>query len=65
VYGRVQNRELNFTINSTCANSGRQIEIEIDSELNITRMTEGCTPMYSMALINSDRMKEASIVDIF
>ena len=57
--------ELAFTINSTCANSGKQIEIELDSELNITAMTEGAEPMYSMPIISSDRMKEASIVDVF
>jgi hypothetical protein len=65
VYGRLQNKELTFTINSECANSGKQIEIELDSELNITGMSEGSDPVYSMALINTDRMKEASIVDIF
>jgi len=65
VYGRLQNRNLTFTIHTECANSGRQIEIKLDSELNITRMTEGADPMYSMALINTGKMKEASIVDIF
>jgi hypothetical protein len=65
VYGRLQNRDLTFTIHTECSNSGRQIEIKLDSELNIARMTEGAAPMYSMALINTDKMKEASIVDIF
>ena len=65
MYGRIQNRELNFTIHSECDNSGRQIKIELDSEMNITGMTDGCDPFYSMALINTDRMKEASIVEIF
>jgi hypothetical protein len=65
VYGRLQNKALTFTINTACANSGKQIQIELDSELNITGMTEGADPMYSMALINTDRMKEISIVDIF
>ena len=65
VYGRLLNREMTFTIDSKCANSGKHIEIELNSELNITGMTEGCEPMYSMALINTDRMKETSIVDVF
>ncbi len=65
MYGRLHNKELTFTITSECANSGKQIEIELDSELNITGMAEGSDPMYSMALMNTDRMKEASIVDIF
>jgi hypothetical protein len=45
--------------------SGREIQIEIDCALNITGMTEGADPMYSMALINTDKMKEMSIVDVF
>ena len=65
MYGRLQDKELAFTIDSKCSNSGKQIVIELDSELNITAMTEGAEPMYSMPIINSDRMKEASIVDVF
>jgi hypothetical protein len=65
VYGRLQNKELTFTIDSKCANSGKPIKIELDSELNITAMTDGAEPMYSMPIINSDRMKEPSIVDVF
>ena len=65
MYGRLQNKDLTCKIKSKCANSGKQIEIELDSELNITAMTEGAEPIYSMALINTDKMKEASIVDIF
>jgi hypothetical protein len=65
VYGRLQNKDLTFTINTNCANSGKQIQIEIDSEMNIISMTEGADPMCSMALINTDKMKEKSIVDVF
>jgi hypothetical protein len=56
---------LTFTIDTECANSGRLIQVELDSEMNITGMTEGAAPMISMALINPDKMKEMSIVDIF
>jgi hypothetical protein len=65
VYGSLQDKDLTFTINTKCAFSGREIQIEIDSGLHITSMTEGAAPMYSMALINTDKMKEMSIVDIF
>ena len=65
MYGRLQNGDLTFTIKTKCANSGKEIQIELDSNLNITGMTEGANTMYSMALINTDRMKERSIVDIF
>ena len=65
MYGRLQNKDLTFTINTECANSAKKIQIEVGSELNIIGMTKGADPMYSMALINTDRMKELSIVDIF
>ena len=65
MYGRLQNKDLSFTINTKCANSGKEIQIDLDSEMNITCMTEGAEPMYSMALINTDKMKEKSIVDVF
>jgi hypothetical protein len=57
--------DLTFTINSKCANSGKQIQIELDSELNITGMTEGSDPIYCLTLMNTDRLKEPSIVDVF
>ena len=65
MYGRLQNKDLTFTINTKCANSGKEIQIDLDSEMNITSMTAGAEPMYSMALINTDKMKEKSIVDVF
>jgi hypothetical protein len=65
VYGSLKNKDLTFTIDTKCANSGRDIHIEMDSDMNITAMTEGAEPMYSMALINTDKMKEKSIVDVF
>ena len=65
MYGRLQNKDLTFTINTKCANSGKEIQIDLDSEMNITGMSEGSEPMYSMALINTDKMKEKSIVDVF
>jgi hypothetical protein len=65
VQGRLLNQNLEYTIRSNCASSGRPIEIGVDSDLNIRTMTQGAAPMYSMALINTERMKEKSIIDVF
>ncbi|MDX1776955.1 MAG: hypothetical protein R3297_10260 [Desulfobulbales bacterium] len=65
MYGSLQNRDLTFTINTNCANSGKEMRIELDSDMNIIGMTEGADPHCSMALINTDKMKEKSIVDVF
>ncbi|MFC1524435.1 hypothetical protein ACFL6N_06550 [Thermodesulfobacteriota bacterium] len=63
--GRLTNSDLTYTIDTTCANSGKPIKIELDSDLNITGITEGESPMYCLVLINTDKMKEQSIVDVF
>ncbi|MCP4341489.1 MAG: hypothetical protein GY799_22060 [Desulfobulbaceae bacterium] len=61
----MRNRNLTYTIDTICANSGRPIKIKLDSELNISGMTEGASPIYCLVLINTDKMKETSIVDVF
>ena len=63
--GKLKNRVQTYTIDTTCVNSGRAIKIELDSELNITGMTEGASPMYCLVLINTNKMKETSIIDVF
>ena len=54
-----------FTIESSCANSGKPVKIELDSNSNILGVAESAEPMFCVALINTARTKEPSIVDIF
>jgi hypothetical protein len=65
VYGRLQKKELSFTIQAECANSGRQIEIALDSELNIKNVKHGSDPMFCLPIVTLANTKEPSIVDIF
>ena len=65
MYGRLQEKELSFTIQTECAHSGRQIEIALDSELNITDVTEGADPMFCVPLVSLAKTKRPGIVDIF
>jgi hypothetical protein len=65
VYGRLQKKELCFTINAKCGNSGRQIEIALDSELNIKNVSDGSDPMFCLPIVPIVNTKEPSIVDIF
>jgi hypothetical protein len=65
VYGKLQKKVLNFTIQAECANSGRQIEIALDSELNINNVTHGSDPMFCLPIATLANTKEPSIVDIF
>ena len=41
------------------------MKIELDGNLNIISVNEGSDPMYSIALIDTAKTKEPSIVDIF
>ncbi|MBW1899419.1 MAG: hypothetical protein JRI61_10215 [Deltaproteobacteria bacterium] len=63
--GRLQNKNQVYTITTYCANSERKIQIELDGDLNISNVSKGSDLFYSMALMNTDRMKETSIVDVF
>jgi hypothetical protein len=65
VYGRLQEKDLSFTIQSECANSGKKIEISLDSELNITKVPEGSDLMFCVALVPLAKTKKPSIVDVF
>jgi hypothetical protein len=65
VQGRLKNQNLEYTIHSRCASSGKPLEISIDSDLNISSITEGAAPMYSMALVNTEKMKGKNIIDVF
>jgi hypothetical protein len=65
VYGRLQKKKLSFTIQSQCANSGRQIEIALDSDLNIANVTDGSDPMFCLPLVSLAKTKRPSIVDLF
>ncbi|MBW2217327.1 MAG: hypothetical protein JRF34_09060 [Deltaproteobacteria bacterium] len=65
MYGRLQKKELSFTIQSECANSGRKIEIELDSDLNIINVPDGSDPMFCLPLVSLAKTKSPGIVDIF
>jgi hypothetical protein len=42
-----------------------QIEIALDSELNIKNVTHGSDPMFCLPIVTLANTKEPSIVDIF
>jgi hypothetical protein len=52
-------------IDTECANSGKPIKIEFDSDLNIKSLTEGSEPLICVPKVNLVETKEPSIVDIF
>ena len=52
-------------IDTRCANSGKPIKIDIDSDLNIRYVDDGSDPMICVPKVNLLETKEPSIVDIF
>jgi len=65
VLGKLKQRKFNFTIKAKCANSGRDIEIELDSDLEITRITKDAAPMFCLPIVPLANTKQPSIVNIF
>jgi hypothetical protein len=58
-------KKLDFNINARCANSGRDIEIKLNSDLDITHVTKGAYPMFCLPIVPLANTKHPSIVDAF
>ncbi len=65
MYGKLLKKKLSFTIQAKCANSGRQIDIGLDSDLNISNVTDGSDPMFCLPIVSLAKTKAPSIVDVF
>ena len=65
VLGNLLQKRLSFEISATCANSGRALEIALDSDLNISHVTPGADPMFCFPIVPIAKTKDPSIVDIF
>jgi hypothetical protein len=65
VLGKLKQKNLDFTINATCANSNRDIEIALNSDLEISYVTKNADPMFCLPIVSLANTKQPSIVDIF
>jgi hypothetical protein len=65
VYGKLRDEKSAFRIETECANSGKPMKIELDSDLNITKMDKDSEPMFCVAIVETNKLKEPSIVDVF
>jgi hypothetical protein len=52
-------------VKTRCANSGKPMQIEIDSELNIKSVEQGATPLIFVPKVNFFTLKDPSIIDAF
>jgi hypothetical protein len=65
VYGRLHGTKSAFSVRSKCANSGKEIAFDIDSDLNVAALHGGSEPMLSVPLANVTGTAEPGITDIF
>ena len=63
--GRLRNTNLSISGRTVCAQSGREIRLTIDSDLNITVHSSGAAPLIFVPLVNFARLEDPSIIDAF
>jgi hypothetical protein len=65
VQGQLRGENLSFVVETVCADSGRPIQIEIDSDLNY-RVVEGKAELrIFVPIIDVDKLGDPSIIDAF
>ncbi|MEJ2212171.1 MAG: hypothetical protein P8129_24535 [Anaerolineae bacterium] len=63
--GQLRGKCLSFTIDTLCAETGRPIQIEIDSDLNYHTGEGGAGTMLCVPLVDFDKLEDPSIIDAF
>lgn len=63
--GKLKQRKFDFTINAKCANSDRDIDIALNSDLEISHVTKNADPMFCLPIVSLANTKQPGIVDIF
>ena len=63
--GQLRGKCLSFTIDTICAETGRPIQIEIDSDLNYHVAGSGAGMMLCIPLVDFDKLEDPSIIDAF
>jgi hypothetical protein len=64
VQGHLKNESLAVTISTSCEQTSRPIEIEIDSEGSF-RVLEGEEPLLFVPLVDFEKLKDPSLIDSF
>jgi hypothetical protein len=65
VQGQLRNEALTFTIQTTCAHCGKEICIEIDSELNYSVSDPDARPLVFVPRVDFSTLEDPSIIDAF
>jgi hypothetical protein len=65
VQGQLRGEPLGFLIETTCAQSGQLIQIEIDGQLVYHVRQDDADPIVFVPLMDVDKLKDPSIIDVF
>ncbi len=61
--GQLRNRSLTATLTTECAQTGRPLEMVVDSDLRVELRSEGAQPVVSIPLINFKKLGLKVIYD--
>jgi hypothetical protein len=65
VQGQLRGAPLSFLIESSCAQSGQPIQIEIDGRLDYHVRQEDADPVILIPIVDFDKLDDPSIIDAF
>jgi len=65
VQGQLRNEFLTFTIQTECAKSGKEICVEIDSELNFSFSDRAVKPLIFVPTVDFSTLEDPNIIDAF
>ena len=65
VQGQLRDEPLSFVIESTCAQSGQPIQIEIDDQLVYRVRQADAAPVIFVPLVDFAKLDDPSIIDAF
>jgi len=65
VQGQLREENLTFIIQTECAHCGKELRIEMDSELNTSVSDPAAKPLVFVPLVDFKKSDDPSIIDIF
>jgi len=65
VQGQLRNEALTFTIQTECAHCGKEMHIEMDSELNYYVSDPDARPLVFVPIVDFSTLEDPSIIDAF
>ena len=63
--GQLWDEPLDFLIETTCAQSGQPIQIEVDGQLDYHVRQEDADPDILIPIVDFDRLDDPGIIDAF